>query len=397
MKLVKHLHKFAAVFTLSLVLLAMNGPAFAETLYRITDLGDLPGGLDFSAASGISESGLVVGWSGAETGTRAFLWDSGVMTDLGDLPGGEDRSSAWSINDAGQVVGRSVDAETGRAFLWEAGSMTNLGALPGSTGNSNAYDINSAGQVVGRSVGAESGGSVFGQATLWEPSDAVIRGLGDLPGGREESSAHAINDSGQIVGESEAASGTRAFIWEAGGPMIDLGDLPGGDDESIAHDINNAGLVVGESQAAEGRRAFLWDSGVMMSLGDLGGPLNRSTANAINDAGQVVGNSNTAGGDAGFIWDAENGMRDLNDLIDPEDPLVAGSSHILLHGGRDINEAGQIVGQMTIDGERHAYLLTPVPSSDQVSIIVIIIIIILIILLLIILLFILRRRRPTSV
>ena len=366
MKLAKRLRFFAAMVILSSVALSVSGPTGAETRYRITDLGGLPGH-DLSVASGISESGLVVGWSRAETGTRAFLWNSGAMTDLGDLPGGAHESRAWAVNSAAQVAGQSLD---GRAFLWDAGSMTNLGSLPSGSDVSHAYDINAAGQVVGYSVGAApESGVPAGQATLWESGGAAIEGLGDLPGGRYWSSANAINDSGQVVGQSEAAAGTRAFLWERGSPMIDLGDLPGGADQSIAHDINNAGLVVGESQAAEGQRAFLWRSGVMTNLGDLGGPLNRSWARAINDAGQVVGTSNSSrGGDAGFIWDAENGMRDLNDLIDPNDPILADSSFIFLSGAADINEAGQIVGMMYIGASatRHAYLLTPVEYPNPV-------------------------------
>lgn len=375
-------------------MMLVSGATHAETRYRITDLGDLPGGEDFSVASGISESGLVVGWSAAETGTKGFLWDGGVMIDLGELPGGPHVggafvSMAYAVNDAAQVVGVARDEETSRAFRWEAGAMTDLGDLPGGSSVANARDINSTGQVVGYSVGQEPGDFAYGWATLWHAGGAGIEGLGDLPGGRNNSAANAINDHGQVVGVSDAASGKRAFLWEPGGAMVDLGDLPGGEDDSEAHDINNNGLVVGESQADEGRRAFLWEAGMMISLGDLGGALNRSMAYAINDAGHVVGLSNApSGGDAGFIWDAENGMRNLNELIDPADPLLARSTHIQLTGAEDINEAGQIVGSMVIDGVRHAYLLTPVAGPDAVSFSVILL---LILLLLILLFFIVRR------
>ncbi|MGB5253900.1 MAG: hypothetical protein WBN68_14420 [Sedimenticolaceae bacterium] len=393
MYVVKHLWNFAVIFAQLLAFGLISSPVSGETLYRITDLGDLPGGIDSSTAIAINESGLVVGWSEAETGTRAFLWESGVMTDLGDLSGGRDTSEARGINDAGQVVGRSEDEVSGRAFLWTAGSLTNLGALPGGSGNSSAYDINAAGQVVGRSVGAAPGGSVFGQATLWEPGGEVIRGLGDLPGGRDESTAHAINATGQVVGESDTSTGPHAILWEPGGSLTDLGDLPGGQDQSIAHDINNSGLIVGESQSADGQRAFLWNAGVMRDLGHLGGRLNRSMAYAINDADIVVGLSNSTRGDAGFIWGADSGMRDLNELIDPDDPVLGGASHLLLHGAKDINNSGQIVGQMSIDGVRHGYLLTPLSSADEVGIYYLWLLLLLILLLIILLLF-LRRKRP---
>jgi probable HAF family extracellular repeat protein len=53
----------------------------------MTDLGDLPGGSDYSYANGINAAGQVVGFSDASTGDRAFLWQNGSMTNLGDLPG----------------------------------------------------------------------------------------------------------------------------------------------------------------------------------------------------------------------------------------------------------------------------------------------------------------------
>lgn len=79
-------------------------------------------------------------------------------------------------------------------------------------------------------------------------------------------------------------------------------------------------------------------------------------------------------------------MRDLNDLIDPADPLLDTSSHITLAGANDINDAGQIVGMMYIDGVRHAYLLTPVSSADSVSLSAILILIVLLLIILFLLL-----------
>jgi probable HAF family extracellular repeat protein len=63
--------------------------------------------------------------------------------------------------------------------------------------------------------------------------------LGDLPGGRNSSSAHAINASGQVTGYSDTATGSHAMLWTpstpngASGSMFDLGDLPGGSESSL--------------------------------------------------------------------------------------------------------------------------------------------------------------------
>jgi probable HAF family extracellular repeat protein len=74
----------------------------------MTDLGDLPGGGDFSYAQGINNAGQVVVFSGAATG-GAFLWQNGVMTDLNTVSGvagtGWSLTDATAINDAGQIVG----------------------------------------------------------------------------------------------------------------------------------------------------------------------------------------------------------------------------------------------------------------------------------------------------
>src|SRR5688572_16431299 len=80
----------------------------ATPVYSVTDLGDLPGAINFSYPTDINNSGQVVGVSSAASGDRAFLWDPiNGMQDLGDLPGGVDSSIAYDISDTGVVVGAS--------------------------------------------------------------------------------------------------------------------------------------------------------------------------------------------------------------------------------------------------------------------------------------------------
>src|SRR5713101_7056208 len=69
----------------------------AQTTFTIVDLGALSGG-DVSQATGINNSGRVVGWSSSPSGLRAFLWSSGSgMLDLGTLSG-DAESVANGIN-----------------------------------------------------------------------------------------------------------------------------------------------------------------------------------------------------------------------------------------------------------------------------------------------------------
>jgi probable HAF family extracellular repeat protein len=115
--------------------------------------------------------------------------------------------------------------------------------------------------------------------------------IGGLPGA-SDSGASAINNSGQVVGNSRFASGGHAFLY-SGGTMIDLGALPGGTD-SDALGINNSGQVVGEAYTASlVLRAFLYSGGTMTDLNNLvalPGGAYLTSATGINDLGQIAAN-----------------------------------------------------------------------------------------------------------
>jgi probable HAF family extracellular repeat protein len=70
--------------------------------------------------------------------------------------------------------------------------------------------------------------------------------------------AIALNDRGQVIGNSRAGSGRfHAFVWE-NGKMTDLGTLPGGK-ESQALAINERGQIIGQAETKTGQRhAVLW-------------------------------------------------------------------------------------------------------------------------------------------
>ncbi|MCL4197342.1 MAG: DUF3466 family protein [Phycisphaerales bacterium] len=204
------------------------------------DLGTL-GGED-SEAHGINELSEIIGQSDLpDFGFHAFLWRDGMMIDLGDL--GVPGSSANAINNLGQIVGRSFRSEgpAHRAFLWENGEMINLGTFPNG-GQSMANDINDAGLIVGSASGHD--GRTY--AVIWE-NQAIrsIHGLG------LETTAYAINESGQVVGfadidgEFDHISG---FLYEPGGRMVDVMSLipPRHRWRQILNvsDINDAGEIV---------------------------------------------------------------------------------------------------------------------------------------------------------
>jgi probable HAF family extracellular repeat protein len=213
-------------------------------------------------------------------------------------------------------------------------AIANLGTLGGNFSSANA--INNAGQVVGESETA-SGGS---HAVLWQ--DGKPQDLGTLPRGNS-SSASGINNDGQIVGTDTTSGNNRAFLWQDGKPQ-DLGTLFG-DNFSSANGINNAGQVVGTSSTSgTNPRAFLWQDGMMSELGMLPGG-NFSNAYGINNAGQVVGISSNPGGVAqAVLWD-RSVPQNLGTL--------PGGNFSNAYG---INNAGQVVGNSGIGNGNHAFL-----------------------------------------
>lgn len=118
---------------------------------------------------------LSQGWSSAQGQTVSYS-----ITDLGTLGGAS--STACGINDLGQVVGKSAIV-TGqlRAFLWQNGIITDLGTLPGLS-FSEARAVNNRGQVVGDS--SPTGGlhstlrcGRTAESPRWAPCPAVLSAL----------------------------------------------------------------------------------------------------------------------------------------------------------------------------------------------------------------------------
>ncbi len=332
----------------------------ASISYIITDLGAVTAS-ESSLGFSINATGDVAGYDEDASGDPgAWFSECGSFTSLGTL-GGSD-AEALGLNDADMVVGWAHDGSGNRkAFTWTSGGgMTDLGTVSGRS-DSEAAAVNAGSEVVGTvldfAVPADRRA-----AFLYLPAPAYTLGagmnnLGNLGG--VPSVAMDINDSGQVVGGAQNASGDmRPFRW-ANGTMTDLGTL-GGESERITHRanaINSSGDVAGTSYTAGGdAHAFYWD-GSMTDLGVLTGG-DTSWALGINDTDVVVGTSNVTGGAFhAFVWDSTNGLRDLNDLID------AGANWTLSRA-MGINSTGQVTGWGTNpSGDVRAFLLTPSCSA----------------------------------
>jgi probable HAF family extracellular repeat protein len=250
-------------------------PAIYESkTNKITMLGSL-GGTSFGnfngVATAINATGQAVGYSHLDSVNRhAFLYENGVLSDIGSFGG---YSFATGINDSGMIVGASSNSSTGvaHAFLYANGVMRDIAPLGNFSGSeSYAEGINNGGQVVGTFLTADR--TAF-HAFLYE--NGLFKDIGATSGPLTE--AYGINDHGQVVGTGlvpyndtcfDYLTGFQpcikykfhAFLYEKG-KMTDLNNLIQNGSRwelAFAFDINNAGQIVGYGLVdGQSFRAFL--------------------------------------------------------------------------------------------------------------------------------------------
>ncbi|MHC5082911.1 MAG: DUF3466 family protein [Planctomycetota bacterium] len=334
-------------FILAIISLIVLPTIAVTPAYEIIDLGTMGG--DYSKAEAVNDHGQVVG--------EGFYYDGTTFHQSGYLFQGYYAEVA-SLNNHGQLTGAVTEYKNGQwqpyqAFLHNGNKVTKLGTLGGTT--SGGIAVNDSGQVAGNS---DTAGNAASHAFYYDGT--TMHDIGTFGG--ENSTAWDINNNGQVVGRARTSYSTsRAFLYDDTG-IHDLGTLGG--NHSDAYSINDLGQVTGDSyNSNSNRHAFYYDGLIMHDLGSLKGENGYSSGWGINNKGQIVGNSaipDVINVTHAFIYEPATGMLDLNHLIPPDSGWV-------LNSALDINESGQIVGGGLFNGQQHAFLLTPVPEPATLS------------------------------
>ena len=274
-----------------------------------------------------------------------------------------------AIDNSGMAVG-SVQNQAGEVSASAPGIALSLSGVPLNSVSSSASDINSLGEIAGSYE--DPGG--YEHAFVWSAATG-LQLLGNLGGNL--STAFAINEAGQVVGQSATANSVQAFMWSLGAGMVAVGNAgtylatgvnnsgeiacqedpspytqiqaalcgPGrgsvtalsmfaGDPWSAVSALNNQGWFVGTVQLPSGiDEGFLWTPQGMTIFGAGFLPV------SLNDVGQVIGSYN--GQPA--VWTSAGGFQVLPDSFGD---ILAG-----------INDNGQIVGNSSAIPEPGTFVL----------------------------------------
>lgn len=334
--------------------------------YIVQDLGTLGGAV--SEALAMNAKGEVVGVADTASGVaHAVLWSPGKPAqDLGTLGG--TRSEALAINDLGEIVGKADTASaTNQPFdLLPGQSMTDL---------TNAPSASQFGATLLTANGVSDTGVIVGKGSF-----NVIDGYETSPYSYDPPS-DTLNqlDNSLATGEATAVAGTRAVanLTTNGKNQAVVADV-GTPDSSVALPLLGAGytasyvtsisapngsgtqFATGYETDLQGRgMAVLWTiptDSHSATVSDLGV---YATGFGVNSEGDVVGSYvDTASGDTfGFVDLHGSGLAtDPNFLLPP-------NSSISLRGVNGINDAGQICADGIVNGQEHAFLLTPIPTA----------------------------------
>lgn len=332
--------------------LAVAPGAFGQS-YTFIDLGTL--GEPGSAGEGLNDAGLAVGWAKRpiDSVIAPVAFGPGGPVEL-EIPQHAWAGLAHAANSAGAAVGSvTLPGDFGPrdfATLWINGRSTNLGTLGGEF--SVAHAINDAGQIVGQSEAADRGTVAF----IWK--NGIMTALEGLGGGDAE--ARDINESGLIAGWAWSNFNREAVLWKDGNVWRVL-SRSGGVSSAFANAVNESNLVAGRVTYPDFRTLpASWDDAGLTVLRMPNGQT-YGDASDVNDAGLIVGWTSSGGHGGGgsqsaVLWDAGHPFK----LTDLAQQVPAGWR---IEWAMEINERGQIVGTGAFGGGFRAFRLDPIADS----------------------------------
>lgn len=233
-----------------------------------------------------------------------------------------------------QPPARSLPSEAIQADRAPFKSVFALEPLPGSSNSySAAYAINDLGQVVG-----QSSSTAGYHAVIWDNS-TIPRDLGTLPGHISSAATAISNDGHVIAGTSNDGATNFPVRWlNANGQWL-IDPLPAGTENCYVGGISSDGTAI---VASCGTYSVVWLNGSRIYLGT-------GAAQGVNGKGQAVGISST--GDHALVWSFGTGPVTVADL-----GTLGGTYAAAL----DINDAGEVTGwSENADHVSHAFLWSP--------------------------------------
>lgn len=190
--------------------------------------------------SDLNEAGQAVGTFNSHTG---FLYEDGLMTPLNPLflPNGP--ASASGINESGVILGSSTNTQ-GTGWVWTRWDalVPSEGAVLSGGSNSWGSKLNCLGHSTGTSQSATGFRAFLHDGTSMVDCGTIPSALGIF--------GYGINDLDTVVGSAQTPSGMEGFIWEQGqmerlSDLIEVGTSPTA--IRAAHAINNRGEIACEA------------------------------------------------------------------------------------------------------------------------------------------------------
>lgn len=213
------------------------------------------------------------------------------------------------------------------AFRWSHAAGWTVLPFLSAGGDSYASAINDRGEIVGES--AIGPAEVDYRAARWSATNSLL--TLPTPAGFVESFAYDINDHGASVGTANDPAGlAHAFIWDAAGQPTDLGTFGATQAAGVLN--NNRGEIAGWLDLFEPDfQAFLWSPGKGVARAGL-----HTLPGELNNVGELVGRIYypDTGIDHAYVFSRARGLVDLHRA-----PFTSSDAN-------DANDKGTVVGEM---------------------------------------------------